>query len=518
MGEVMLRMSRITKYIYGADGKPIRNTDVKILDAVDFELKSGEVHILIGENGAGKSTLMKVLGGIIPADDGEILLEGQARRFANPREARRAGIAFIHQELNLCPNLDVAHNIYLGREPTRYGLRDRAAMVERSESLLRSLGYEIDPRVRVRQLSTAEQQVVEIAKALSYDSRILIMDEPTASLTKREIDVLFELIRRMRARGMGIIYISHRFEEFDQIGDRVSVLRDGCAVGTLAMSSFDPEAVIELMVGRRIEEMFPRTHQPGEEPVLEVRGLRLSERTAPIDLTVRRGEVVGLGGLVGSGRTELAKSIFGARPVAAGTVRYLGRDIRGRRPSRLIGEGMAYLSEDRKTEGLVLGMNIRENLTLPIVSRLATLGLISPRREHAEAHRIIQELNVVARSAEQSVATLSGGNQQRCVLGKWLATRPRLLMLDEPTRGIDVNAKAEIHRIIDAIARAGVAVLMISSELPELIGMSDRIYVMRDGGIAAEIARREEMSQERIVDYICQSEAVRPPKPPPPLR
>jgi ABC-type sugar transport system ATPase subunit len=272
------------------------------------------------------------------------------------------------------------------------------------------------------------------------------------------------------------------------------------------MSDFDPGAVIQLMVGRRIEEMYPHTHRPGQEVVLDVRGLRLGTRTPPVDLVVRKGEVVGIGGLVGSGRTELAKSVFGARPFAGGEVRYLGRDIRGRRPARLIEEGMAYLSEDRKTEGLVLAMNIRENVTLPVLSRLATLGLISPRRERAEARRILTELNVVARSTEQGIATLSGGNQQRCVLGKWLATRPRLLMLDEPTRGVDVNAKAEIHRMIDEIAGAGVAVLMISSELPELVGMSDRIYVMRDGGVAAEIADRASMTQERIVDLICQQE------------
>lgn len=262
--------------------------------------------------------------------------------------------------------------------------------------------------------------------------------------------------------------------------------------------------------------MYPRTHVPFEEAVLEVTGLRLSERTAPVSLKVRRGEVVGIGGLVGSGRTELAKSIFGARPFPEGEVRYLGKSIRGQRPSRLIENGMAYLSEDRKTEGLVLGMNIRENVTLSILSRLATCGLISKRKERAETRRIVEELHIVARSAEQAISTLSGGNQQRCVLGKWLATSPRLLMLDEPTRGIDVNAKAEIHRIIDEIAGKGVAVLMISSELPELIGMSDRIYVMRDGGLAAEIERRAEMSQERIVDFICQSDSERAPSSRPP--
>ena len=512
MSQPLLQMRGITKLIYGADGKPVRNTDVKILDAVDFELRAGEVHVLVGENGAGKSTLMKVLGGVIPPDGGELLLDGRPATFRDPRQARAAGIAFIHQELNLCANLDVAHNVYLGREPVRRGLRrgmeDSGAMYARSGELLRSLGFDIDPRTEVSRLSTAQQQVVEIAKALSYESRIVIMDEPTASLTQREIDVLFALIRRMRARGLGIVYISHRFEELLQIGDRLSVLRDGRSIGTLPMSSFDPQVVVQMMVGRTIDEMYPRTHAPGSEAVLEVRGLRLNGRTAPLDLTVRRGEVVGLGGLVGSGRTELAKSIFGARSFAGGEVRYLGVDVTGRSPRQLIGAGMAYLSEDRKLEGLVLGMNIRENVTLAALSRVARLGLVSPRLEQREAHRILRELDVVARSPEQSIATLSGGNQQRCVLGKWLATGPRLLILDEPTRGIDVNAKAQIHRLVDEIAGRGVAVLMISSELPELIGMSDRIYVMREGSIVVELQAGEGMTQERIVDFICAGDAA----------
>ena len=367
--EPLVSMRGVTKFIYGGDGRPLRNTDVKILEEVDFDLFPGEVHVLVGENGAGKSTLMKILGGIIPPDRGELEIAGARAVLADARDAREKGVAFIHQELNLCANLDVAHNIFLGREPRRRGLKDAGEMYRRSAELLKALSTDLDPRLPVARLSTAQQQLVEIAKAMSFRSRVVIMDEPTASLTKREIDVLFELIRRMRAEGMGIVYISHRFEEILAIGDRFTVLRDGRRVDTLPIEAFEPDSVIWMMAGRSIDEMYPRAHAVEAEPVLEVRGLRLAPHTPPIDLMVRRGEVVGLGGLVGSGRTELAKSVFGARPFHGGEVRYLGRKTNGWSPARLIGAGMAYLSEDRKTEGLIPPMSIRENLSsgLPAV-------------------------------------------------------------------------------------------------------------------------------------------------------
>jgi len=503
MSEALVSMRGIGKYIYGESGKALRNSEVKILDGVDFELRSGEVNVLVGENGAGKSTLMKVLGGVIPPDEGEILMDGHPVSFRDPREARAAGVAFIHQELNLCPNLDVAHNIFLGREPKRRGMKDASLMYARSAELIRSLSCDIDPREMVSRLSTAQQQVIEIAKAISFSSRVMIMDEPTASLTKREIDMLFGLIKRMRSEGMGIVYISHRFEEFLEIGDRVTVLRDGRGVGQLPMSEFDEAKVIKMMAGRSIDSLYPKTHGGAAESVLEVRGLRLTPRTPPIDIDVRAGEVVGLGGLVGSGRTELAKSVFGARRMAGGELRYLGRRLDRWNPRRAIAAGMAYLSEDRKAEGLVLGMNIRENVSLAALGDFLRFGLIAPRAERSKVEGLVGELSVVARSIEQPVATLSGGNQQRCVLAKWLATAPKLLILDEPTRGIDVGAKAQIHGLIDRIAAAGVAVLMISSELPELIGMSDRIYVMREGGVVAELAAGPDLTQERVVQYIC---------------
>ena len=502
MGVPLVTMHGITKFIYGRDGKALRNTDVKILDDVDFQLDSGEVHVLVGENGAGKSTLMKILGGIIPPDQGRLILGTEQVLLANPREARERGIAFIHQELNLCPNLDIAHNIFLGREPHKYGVKDTESMKRKSRELLASLSCDIDPASMVAHLSTAQQQIVEIAKALSFESRVVIMDEPTASLTTREIDVLFSLIRKMQSQGMGIIYISHRFEEFLEIGDRLSVLRDGKSVGTLAMSDFDSDQVVKMMAGRSINSMYQRNHQCEDELVLEVKGLCLTSKTVEINLKVRKGEVVGIGGLVGSGRTELAKSIFGARDFFQGEVVFLGENVTGNAPDKLVKAGMALLSEDRKTEGLVLGMNIRENISLASLGDISRFGLVSGLSDKSLAARFIRELSILARSPEQIVATLSGGNQQKCVLAKWVATTPKLLILDEPTRGIDVGAKAQIHKLIDEIAASGVAILAISSELPELLGISDRIYIMREGSVVTEVESGPNFTQEWIVEQI----------------
>jgi ABC-type sugar transport system ATPase subunit len=362
MDEPLLEMHGITKYIYDSSGRPVRNSDVKILDSVSFDLRKGEVHVLVGENGAGKSTLMKILGGIIPPDQGTITLEGATVSFASAREARDRGIAFIHQELNLCANLDVAHNIFLGREPARGGVLHKRKLYAQARALLSSLGFEIDPMVTLGRLTTAHQQIVEIAKALSYESKILIMDEPTASLSKNEIDRLFSLMRTLQARGIGIVYISHRFEELRQVGDRISVLRDGRSIGTIPSQGFREDEVIQMMVGRSIDDMYPRSHRPGDDVLLAVENLRLLPGAPALSLTVRRGEVVGISGLVGSGRTELLKTIFGARRQLSGRIMYNGRKIKGWRPGRLVRAGMAYLSEDRKTEGLITAMTIRENV------------------------------------------------------------------------------------------------------------------------------------------------------------
>lgn len=500
MQDTILEMDHITKYIFDAYGKPIRGTNVKILHDMHFDVRESEVHILVGENGAGKSTLMKILGGIIPQDEGTVKLFGQEVHFTNPRQSQAMGVGFIHQELNLCENLDVAENLFLGRELGKV-FSDKKTMYSKSREMLHSLGFDIDPHTLVRNLSTAQQQIVEIVRALSYQSRIIIMDEPTASLTQAEIDHLFQIIRNLKKQGISVIYISHRFEELKEIGDRLTVLRDGGYVGTIDMKDFDYDTVIRMMVGRTLTQMYTCTHKPGTETILEVKGLKISPNTQPIDLHVKRGEVVGIGGLVGSGRTELAKSIFGAREYYGGTICYKGETVHNPSPRKMIEQGLMYLTEDRKIEGLVLRMDLVSNITLASLDRLFPNTCIRKKKEEQVANTMIRELEIACNSPRQHADTLSGGNQQKVALAKWLASNPTLLILDEPTRGIDVNAKAEIYQIIDQLAEQGVAILMISSELSELIGMSDRIYVMRRGTISAEITDKADFQQEKILSY-----------------
>ncbi len=501
MSETILRMNHITKYIFDAYGKPVRGTDIKILDDVSFDVQKAEVHVLVGENGAGKSTLMKVLGGIIPADEGTMELFGKEVTFADPRESQQAGIGFIHQEINLCPNLNVAENLFLGREIHGKIFSDKKKMIEESRKMLERLDFDIDPHAIVRNLSTARQQMVEIAKAVSYDSKIIIMDEPTASLTQAEIDHLFEIIRSMTRQGISIIYISHRFEELKEIGDRLTVLRDGKLVGTIDMSEFDHDKVVSMMVGRTLGEMYKNQHVPGTEVALEVKGLRLGTNVDPIDFNVKKGEVVGMGGLVGSGRTELAKSIFGVRRYYGGQIFFNGEEILNPQPAAMIEKGILYLTEDRKVEGLVLPMDIVSNISLASLKRLFPNTKINKGVEKKTADDMISELEIACNSDHQLLSTLSGGNQQKVSLAKWLICDPKVLILDEPTRGIDVNAKSEIYKIIDNLAAKGVAIIMISSELPELIGMSDRIYVMRRGTISAELSNHRDFQQEKILSY-----------------
>lgn len=501
MAEKILRMSHIDKYIYDAYGQPIKGTKIKILKNVDFDVEKGEVHILVGENGAGKSTLMKILGGIIPHDGGTVELFGKEVHLKGPKMAEEMGVGFIHQELNLCQNLDVMQNLFLGREITKHGFIDKKAMYEKSSEMLSSLGFSIDPHTLVKNLSTAQQQIVEIVKAISYDSKILIMDEPTASLTQNEIDHLFSIIRSMREKGMSIIYISHRFEELKEIGDRLTVLRDGESIGTIDMKDFSYDTVISMMVGRTLSRMYTTEHVPGNEEVLRVKGMKISPRTDPVDFVLHKGEVVGLGGLVGSGRTELAKSIYGIRKHYGGKVELNGEDVTGKSPSGMIDKGLVYVTEDRKIEGLVLQMDLVSNTTLAMLKRLFPSTCINRKKEKEITEKYIDELDIVCSSVHQSASTLSGGNQQKVVLAKWLLSEPRVLILDEPTRGIDVNAKSEIYRIIDDLAKQGVAVLMISSDLPELIGMSDRIYVMRRGTISYELTDKASFTQEEILSH-----------------
>jgi len=500
MNNTILEMNHISKYIYDAYGKPIHGTDVKILNDVHFDVREQEVHILIGENGAGKSTLMKILGGIIPHDEGSIALFGKEVRFTNPRQSQTMGIGFIHQELDLCLNLDVAQNLFLGKETGKL-FSDRRGMYEASREMLSRLGFDIDPATPVRLLSTAHQQMVEIVKAVSCDCKIIIMDEPTASLTQGEIDHLFEIIRNLKKQGVSTVYISHRFEELKEIGDRLTVLRDGGYVGTIDMSEFDHDKVVNMMVGRTLSHMYTCRHTPSAEEVLRVEGLKIAPETEPISIAVHRGEVVGIGGLVGAGRTELAKSIYGVRSSYGGKIYYQGKLVEKRNPQRWIDQGLMYLTEDRKLEGLVLPMSIEGNITLASLRRLFPNARLKSKVEREISTSMIKKLRIVCRGPKQRAATLSGGNQQKVVLGKWLSAKPKLLILDEPTRGVDVGAKAEIYEIIDGLAADGVAIMMISSELPELINMSDRIYVMRRGAVSAEMTDPDTFTQERVLAY-----------------
>lgn len=504
MEDYILEMNHISKFIFNvATGKPVRGTTVKILDDITFNLKRGEVHALLGENGAGKSTLMKILGGIIPPDEGELLLNGETVELHSVRDARAHGVAFVHQELNLCTNIDVACNFFLGNEPAGIaGIMRKKEMDEASRKTISELGFAVDPKQLLSELSTAQQQIVEIAKAISYQSKIIIMDEPTASLTKKEIDMLFGLIKKLKDQGVSIIYISHRLDEIQQIGDRMTVLRDGKYIGTLERENYSDALAVSMMAGREVQALFDTTHQPGNEVVLAVKDLKIGRNTESISIQVKAGEVVGLCGLVGSGRTELLKTIYGARKAVAGEIFYQGKRYQNPTPSKSIEKGIVYLSEDRKIEGLIVKGSIRNNITLSSLKQFFKSRIISNHKEKEIVRRSIEKFNIKCRGTEQLLSTLSGGNQQKASFAKCYAANPQVLLLDEPTRGIDVNAKAEIYRVIDQAAKNGWAVLVISSELSELVGMSDRIYIMRQGTVTGEISERSEMTQENLVGRI----------------
>ena len=470
---------------------------VKALKGVDFELVPCEVHALVGENGAGKSTLMKVLAGAEPRDGGDLAIGGQPVGELTPHRSQELGVAIIYQEFNLVPGLTIAENIFLGREPRR-PVRlfvDYGKMNTEAAELLRRLNMDLDPRREVVSLSVAEQQMVEIAKALSQDAKIIVMDEPSAPLTDHELAALFELIRGLRAEGRAIVYISHRLEEVFSISDRVTVLRDGAWVSTRAIADVTRDRLIADMVGREMTQTFPPRHPKLGDPMLVVRHLTQTGVLSDINLTVRRGEIVGLAGLVGAGRTELARCIFGADAFDAGEIILGGEAVRVRSPRDAIRHGIGLVTEDRKQQGLVLGMAVRENSTLAKLDSLTRMGFVQTGRENEVSNRFIRDLQIKTPSGEQRVRNLSGGNQQKVVLAKWLFTDSRLLIFDEPTRGIDVGAKYEIYELMNRLTERGAGVLMISSELPEALGMSDRIYVMHEGRIAGELAREEATSE-----------------------
>ncbi|MEI7030280.1 sugar ABC transporter ATP-binding protein [Streptomyces pratensis] len=463
---------------------------VVALDNVDFDLRRGEVHVLLGENGAGKSTLIKMLSGACRPDRGRILADGREVRIDGAQDAERLGIATIYQEFNLVPDLTVAENIFLGRQPRRFGLVDHRRMREDAQKLLRRVGVHVRPDARVRDLGIARLQMVEIAKALSLNARVLIMDEPTAVLTSEEVDKLFAIVRHLREEGVGIVFITHHLDEIAALGDRVTVLRDGRSVDQVPASTPEDE-LVRLMVGRSIEQQYPRERPAAGATLLSVRGLTRDGAFHDVSFDVRAGEVVGLAGLVGSGRTEVARAVFGADPYDAGAV-----DVRGERLARhdvpaAMRAGIGLVPEDRKGQGLVLDASVQENLGLVTLRSASRSGLVDLKGQRAAAARIAEQLDVRMSGLGQHVRTLSGGNQQKVVIGKWLLADTKVLILDEPTRGIDVGAKVEIYQLVNELTASGHAVLMISSDLPEVLGMSDRVLVMAQGRIAGELPAGE---------------------------
>ena len=483
---------------------------VRALDNVDFELRAGEVHVLLGENGAGKSTLMKVLAGAHRADSGEIFINGEQVNITDPRHAQRLGVGIIYQEFNLVPYMNVAQNVFLDHMPTKnLFFIDHAKMHEDTENLLAGLSMHVDTHALTTEISTAQQQMVEVAKALTHQSKILIMDEPTASLTDREIEQLFSTIQKLKAQGIGIIYISHRLQELQEIGDRVTVMRDGKYIATRDLDSVSIDELISMMVGHTVENMYDRDYQtPGEEALRVEHLTAKKNRLHDISMYVKRGEIVGLAGLVGAGRTELARTIFHVDPYEEGKIFLFGKEIEQGGPSTVIEQGVGLLPEDRKKQGLALILSVAENTVMASLEELFPRKFINNNKEKAVVIKYIDDLRIATPSMKRLCQNLSGGNQQKVVLAKWLCTQSELLIFDEPTRGIDVGSKAEIHAFMNELVKQGAAILMISSELPEVIGMSDRIYVMVEGRIAAEVPH-EEATQERIIQYALAADEAR---------
>ncbi len=474
---------------------------VKALDGVTFDLSEGEFHALVGENGAGKSTLMKVLSGVYPFGSygGEILVNGEEKRFANIREAESAGIAIIFQELSLVKELTVGENIFLGREPSSWGVINWSELYQKATKLLQDLNLPIDPRTAVGNLGIGQQQLVEIAKALSQNAKILVLDEPTAALTESEVETLFDILRDLKSRGVGMIYISHKLNEVFRMSDRITVLRDGRTVGTENALSLTVEKVIALMVGREVGDIFPETSHDFGEVALEVKNLTTFDVDNPnkklvdnVSFSVRKGEVLGISGLMGAGRSELLMSIFGAwQGKTFREVFVEGSKVEINSPAGAIENGIGFVTEDRKRFGLLLEQTILDNLTLAGLKQISGEILTHRSRETVAAKRAMQSLKVKANSPITVAGTLSGGNQQKVVLGKWLLTNPKVLFLDEPTRGIDVGAKQEIYAEINKLAATGLAIVMVSSELPEILGLSDRILVLHDGRLTGEFIKSE---------------------------
>jgi len=473
---------------------------VTALSNVSLTLGTGEVLALIGENGAGKSTLMKILAGVQEPDEGELLIDGRAERVDSVQTAQRLGIALIHQELNLSDNLDVGANIFLGREPLKRGLIDRQKIREDSTELLKRVGLNVSPDTLVNRLPIGQQQLVEIARALSINARVLIMDEPTSSLSTHETERLFEVVKDLRHKGVSVIYISHRLGEVKELADRVTVFRDGRNAGDLSREEVSHDRMVQLMVGRDISEFYKRKPHNARDVVLQVEGLRTpAHPDHALSFSVRSGEIVGVAGLVGAGRTEMLNVLFGVDPAGAGTIRVGGKLCRMSSPRDAIAAGMALVPEDRKQQGLVLEMAVRTNIGLAGLKRhQKSGGFLNDAQEGRDSAAMIEKLRIKTPNERQVVQYLSGGNQQKVVLGKWLSMQPQVLLLDEPTRGIDIGAKQEIYSLMEDLAEQGVAILFVSSEMEEILGMSDRTLVMHEGRITGEL-QRDNLSEEAVM-------------------
>ncbi|MFF4233535.1 sugar ABC transporter ATP-binding protein [Streptomyces sp. NPDC001820] len=496
----MLSVTSLTKTFPGA----------RALDGVDFAARAGEVHALIGENGAGKSTLIKVLTGVYQPDEGEIVFGGEPVRFATPLAAQHAGISTIYQEVNLVPLMSVARNLFLGREPRgRLGLIDFRRMHREADAALRSLGLRVDVRRPLRELGVGAQQMVALARAVSVDARVVVLDEPTSSLEPREVRTLFGVIRMLKERGIAVVYVSHRLDELYEVCDTVTVLRDGKLVHTGRIADLDRLRLVSLMLGREMSEVrsegltkFSGEHEAGGEPVLDARKLTVRHVLHGVSVQVRPGEVVGLGGLLGSGRSETAKAIAGALPPDSGTVVVAGAAVRTGSTPAAIRAGISLLPEDRKAEGIVPGLSVRENIALAALPGLSRFGLVDDARVDRIVDTFIKRLRIKTSGPYQKVGELSGGNQQKVLLARWLAMRPKVLLLDEPTRGIDVGAKAEVQRLIDELADEGLGVLLISSDMEELIEGSDRVVVLKDGAVVAELTG-DDVTEDRLLHAIA---------------
>jgi ABC-type sugar transport system ATPase subunit len=488
-GEELLSLRGVTKRFGG----------VTALEGIDFDVRAGEVHALVGENGAGKSTLMKVIDGLHRPDEGELVVRGEPASFSSVHDAEAAGIAMIPQELELFPELSVVENLYVGRARPRrrLGTFDGAAMRAQAEEVFASLGVEVDVSAPVRRLSTANRQLVEIARALIRDAAVVIMDEPTAALTDREAERLFGVIRDLTRRGVGVVYISHRLEEVFALADRITVIRDGRHVATAPAAELQPDELVRLMVGRPVSQLFARTPAPVGDVALELRGLTREGEFADVDLTLRRGEVVTLAGLIGAGRTELAQTVFGLRAPDRGEILVDGRPVEIGSPEEALARGIAYVPEERRSQGLVLPFSISWNIASSSLRSLSRLGFVQRRGERDLAARYAQSLSIRGAGLADPVQRLSGGNQQKVLVAKSLAREPAILLLDEPTRGVDIGAKAEIYGLIDDLARQGRAILVISSELAEVLALGDRVVVLREGRVVAELARGE-VTQEAV--------------------